>query len=57
LFDLIFRELKEESGLDAIKIKKVGYLEFEFENKNEILEAHIFESNEYRGNIEETEGT
>ena len=53
---LYLRELKEESGLDANEIKKIGYLEFEFENKNEILEAHIFESNKFSGEIEETEG-
>lgn len=49
-------ELKEESGLEAVEIKKVGYLEFEFENKEEILEAHIFESSVFSGEICETEG-
>ena len=49
--------MKEESGLDIIDARKVGYLEFQLENKaNELLEAHIFTTNKYIGQICETEG-
>jgi 8-oxo-dGTP diphosphatase/2-hydroxy-dATP diphosphatase len=49
--------VKEESGLDITDAIKIGYLEFQFENKmNEILEAHIFQATKYHGEMYETEG-
>ncbi len=49
--------MKEESGLDITDSIKIGYLEFQFENKmNEILEAHIFQATKFHGEMYETEG-
>lgn len=36
------RELQEESGIIADRIKKMGVLDFEFESDPKILEVHIF---------------
>lgn len=36
------RELNEEAGVRAEKIFKVVFLEFEFKEASEFLEAHIF---------------
>lgn len=49
------RELKEESGIKALEMKKVGILEFEFENDPKILETHVFLITKFTGSPVETE--
>ncbi|XP_050432317.1 uncharacterized protein LOC126840533 isoform X2 [Adelges cooleyi] len=49
------REVKEECGLDVDGMEKVGILEFEGVNSNEILEGHVFICTQYSGDIIETE--
>ncbi|XP_076636748.1 oxidized purine nucleoside triphosphate hydrolase [Colletes latitarsis] len=49
------RELKEECGLSAINLKKIGILEFEFEGDETLLEVHVFETYQYNGEIIESE--
>lgn len=51
------REAKEESGLDILNIKEVGYIEFQFESKmNEVMEVHVFSVDKFSGEIRECEG-
>ena len=49
------RELREESGLMAKNINKMGVVEFEFENDPKILEVHIFHITDIVGKLVETE--
>ncbi|XP_076244156.1 oxidized purine nucleoside triphosphate hydrolase [Calliopsis andreniformis] len=49
------RELKEECGLLAKDLKKVGILEFEFEGNKVLLEVHVFETYKYSGKVTESE--
>ncbi|XP_043585654.1 7,8-dihydro-8-oxoguanine triphosphatase-like [Bombus pyrosoma] len=55
IFQGALRELKEECGLSAQKLKKVGILEFEFEGDEVLLEVHVFETYEYCGEVIESE--
>ena len=43
------RELKEEVGINAEIIEKVGLIDFEFQGNPEILEVHIFKANNFLG--------
>lgn len=52
----IFREIKEECGLHAKKLDKVGVIEFEFVGDPEILEVHVFTTKHFTGVISESEG-
>ncbi|KAF3419974.1 hypothetical protein E2986_03931 [Frieseomelitta varia] len=49
------RELKEECGLSAEQLKKVGILEFEFKGDTVLLEVHVFETYKYSGELIESE--
>lgn len=49
------RELKEEVGIEALEMTKMGVLDFEFENDPKILETHIFYITKFKGIPEETE--
>ncbi|XP_003690836.3 LOW QUALITY PROTEIN: 7,8-dihydro-8-oxoguanine triphosphatase-like [Apis florea] len=49
------RELKEECGLSAQELRKIGILEFEFEENEVLLEVHVFETYKYYGEIIESE--
>ncbi|XP_076299293.1 oxidized purine nucleoside triphosphate hydrolase [Lasioglossum baleicum] len=49
------RELKEESGLTAQDLKKIGILQFEFEGVETQLEVHVFETFKYDGKATESE--
>jgi 8-oxo-dGTP diphosphatase/2-hydroxy-dATP diphosphatase len=49
------RELKEESGLEALNISKRGVLTFEFENDPAVLEVHVFYTDKFQGKIIETD--
>ena len=50
------RELKEECGLHATDLKKIGVLEFEFEGNEILFEVHVFETYKYCGEVIESEG-
>jgi 8-oxo-dGTP diphosphatase/2-hydroxy-dATP diphosphatase len=44
----------EESGLEAIDLKKIGYLEFQFEpDLSQMLECHVFETSTFSGHLTE----
>jgi len=49
------RELEEEVGIKALDIKKVGILDFSFENEPKILEVHIFKVTDFIGEPIESE--
>lgn len=50
------REVKEESGLDAINIEKFGILEFGFDKKPDLeIEAHVFKCKDFEGELIESE--
>lgn len=49
------REMKEESGVDVVDLNKVGIMEFEFEDNPEILEVHVFKSENFSGEPMESE--
>ena len=53
--DAAKRELKEECEITAVKMEKVGLIDFKFENDQKILETHIFYISEFLGNPTETE--
>jgi 8-oxo-dGTP diphosphatase/2-hydroxy-dATP diphosphatase len=53
--DAAKRELKEESGIVAKALEKIGILEFEFQNDPKILEVHIFRIDRFEGEPIETE--
>ncbi|HTE48941.1 MAG TPA: 8-oxo-dGTP diphosphatase [Candidatus Paceibacterota bacterium] len=49
------REVKEEAGIELINLDKVGIIDFEFKGNHEILEVHIFKSDNFLGNPAESE--
>lgn len=49
------RELKEEAGIEALEITRVGILDFEYLLDQKILETHIFIVKKFRGEPQETE--
>lgn len=49
------REVDEEIGINVIDVEKVGILEFESENDQEILEVHIFKVSSFSGEPQESE--
>ena len=49
------RETREESGIEINEATEVGIIEFEFSGNPEILEVHIFKSNNFSGEPIETE--
>lgn len=49
------RELREEAGIEANNIEKVGIIDFEISGNSEILEVHIFKSNNFSGEPSESE--
>ena len=53
--DAAVRELREEAGITASKLCKLGILDFEFENSTGILEVHLFKCTAYTGKIGESE--
>ncbi|XP_060869394.1 oxidized purine nucleoside triphosphate hydrolase-like isoform X2 [Metopolophium dirhodum] len=55
IFDAAKREVKEECGLDAISMKKIGIIDFEYIGSNEILEGHIYLCDKFKGHIVESD--
>jgi 8-oxo-dGTP diphosphatase/2-hydroxy-dATP diphosphatase len=53
--DGAIRELKEEIGIQAIDLKKVGILNFSFESIPETLEVHVFKTTNFIGEPQESE--
>ena len=49
------REMQEESGLEVGDLEKFGIVEFEFENNPEILEVHFFKTDDFSGELRESE--
>ena len=53
--DAAKRELREEAGIEANHLDKIGIIEFEFMGNPEILEVHVFKTNEFWGEPAESE--
>lgn len=53
--DAARREVKEEAMVEVAKLEKVGIIEFEFQGNPEILEVHIFRSENFSGIPTESE--
>lgn len=51
----IIRELKEEVGLEPVKMEKKGFLQFEFESDSEPIDVHLFYVTEFKGEPQDTE--
>jgi len=49
------REIEEEAGIKVEKLDKVGVIEFEFKGNPEILQVHIFKSDNFLGQPIESE--
>ena len=49
------REMREEAGIEVNNLSKVGIIEFAFKNDSEILEVHIFKSDDFSGEPVESE--
>lgn len=52
----MFSEVKEECGLDAISIIKIGIIDFEYVGSKEILEGHVYLCDQFEGDIIESDG-
>jgi len=50
------RELEEESGVTAASLRQIGLLIFEFIGEVQLLEVHVFSTDEFSGTVVETEG-
>ena len=50
------REMLEESGLCVSELDKVGVILFEFVREPQLMEVHVFRTNQYEGEPRETEG-
>ncbi len=53
--EAVKREVEEEVGVIVKGIEKVGVIEYEFSGNPEILEVHIFKTNEFIGEPKESE--
>lgn len=53
--DATKREMLEESGVEIENLDKVGIMEFEFKGNPEIIEVHVFKSDNFSGEIVESE--
>ncbi len=49
------REIKEEINIEVKDLTKLGIIEFEFKGNPEILQVHIFKSNQFSGKPSESE--
>lgn len=49
------REMQEEAGMEVDNLQEVGTVDFEFLDNPEILEVHIFKSENFLGEPKETE--
>jgi 8-oxo-dGTP diphosphatase/2-hydroxy-dATP diphosphatase len=53
--DAARREIQEEAGIEIKNLDKVGIVHFEFKGNPEILEVHIFRSDDFTGEPIESE--
>jgi 8-oxo-dGTP diphosphatase/2-hydroxy-dATP diphosphatase len=53
--DAAKREIKEEVGIEVENLDKVGIIDFEFKGNPEILQVHIFRSDNFSGEPIESE--
>lgn len=53
--DAAAREVKEEAGIEVENLDKVGIIDFEFRGNSEILQVHIFKSDNFSGEPTESE--
>ncbi len=53
--EAVKREINEEVGIGVDELEKVGIIEFEFRGNPEILEVHIFRSEDFFGIPTESE--
>ena len=49
------REVREEAGIEIKDLTKVGILDFIFTDRTEVLEVHVFKSEEFSGIVTESE--
>lgn len=49
------REVKEEAGIEVSSLEKHGVLEFEFAGNPEVLEVHVFRTEHFDGQPEESD--
>lgn len=52
----VFRETKEECGLDVSELDSVGTLIFEFVGEPQLLEVHVYRTEHFTGTVTESEG-
>lgn len=53
--DAAKREIQEETGIEVKNLDKVGIIDFEFKGNPEILEVHIFRTDNFIGEPKESE--
>ena len=53
---LLSRETLEECGLTVTELDKVGVIVFEFVDDPQLLEVHVYRTEQYSGEVTETEG-
>jgi len=51
-----YRELEEESGVITKSLRQIGLLMFEFIGEPQLLEVHVYSTEEFAGTIVESEG-
>jgi len=49
------REIQEEAGVELKDLRKVGIIDFEFKDNPEILQVHLFRSDDFFGEPIESE--
>lgn len=56
---IIFRELKEEAGVNVAEesVEKVADLEFTFDGQDILMHVHVFLAKSFSGSPMETEGS
>lgn len=55
LEDAAKRELREEAGIEASDMEKLGVLDFSWEGKEDVLQVHIFKAKSFSGEPAESE--
>ncbi len=52
--DAVKREVYEEVGVTTHEIEQIGILEFSFEGQEDVMEAHIYKSQDFTGEPKES---
>ena len=55
-FFFYFREMLEESCMTVNTLEEVARIDFEFIGEEQILEVHVFQTDDFTGEPTETEG-